>query len=76
MRACRGVPRQLLARAAGAGARGPERRGVVEQLADRGAECLDVTRGDDAARTEARNRLADAADVVGDRGHACSECAQ
>ena len=46
---------------------------VVEQLAHGLGERLDVARRDDAAGPEAANRLAEAADVVGDGRHAGAE---
>ena len=67
------VPGQLLAGAAGALAGRLERCGVVEQLAQRGGQGLDVVGRHDAPGAVAANRLGEAADVVDDRWHARAE---
>ena len=67
------VPRELLARAARAGAGGLERGRVAEELAGGGGERLHVSGRHDAAGLEAAHRLGNAAHVVGDRRHAGAE---
>ena len=67
------LPGQLLARSQRAGTRRRERRLVVEQLAERRRQRLDVVGRDDAAGAERPHGLAEAADVVDDRRHAGAE---
>ena len=57
----------------GARARLGERVGVVEQLAERLLQALDVTRRDDPAGSEGADDLAEPADVVDDRRDACAD---
>src|SRR5205814_8759635 len=57
----------------GAGARLLERGRIVEELADRRRETLEVARRDDPARAEPPHRLGDPADVVRDRRDAGAE---
>ena len=76
MRACSRVPRELVAGTTCTCTCGLECLRVVQQLARRGCECLNVAGGDDAARGEPPHRFRHPADVIGDRGHACAECAQ
>ena len=69
----RGVPRQLVPGAARSLACGRERVGVFEQLPERGAQALDVSGRDDAARREPADDLAQATHVVDDGRHAGTE---
>ena len=73
MRGRGGVPRQRLARALRALARRSELAGIVEELGERAAEARDVAGRHDPARGEARDDLAEPADVVDDRGDACAQ---
>ena len=73
MRLGGGCPRQRLACAAGALARGLERVGIVEKLARGFGQAVDVPRRHDSARAEAPHGLGDPTDVVTDRRHAGTE---
>jgi hypothetical protein len=66
------VPGKARAGMRGAGPRFGERVGIIQELAHRPRQTLDVTRRDDPACAERTDHLAEAAHVVDNCGHASS----
>ena len=70
------VPRQLVARALGAGSSDRERVAVAEKPRKGGGHRGGVARRHDDSRLVAADHLAETADVVDDRRHTCAESLQ